>query len=139
MIMVAQTIFLAALLSGRRQGWASQRRGNRRVSPGDAARELWPQTLVGTIAALLLLIWAPSALLWAGPILAGLLLAIPFAVATTSPGLGRLLVKVRLCAVPEELRPPPEVRAVCGWLSAVDAHPDSAESATDRMVADAVS
>jgi membrane glycosyltransferase len=138
-MMVAQTTFLAALLCGRPQGWTSQRRRNRRVSPGDAARELWPQTLVGATVALLLLALSPSALLWAAPILAGLLLAIPFAVATTSPSLGRLLVKARLCAIPEELSPPPEVRAVCGWLSAVDARSGSAENATNRMVADAVS
>ena len=64
--------------------------------------------------------FSASALLWTAPILAGLLLAIPFAVATTSPTLGRLLMAASLCAIPEELSPPPEVRAVCGWLSAVD-------------------
>jgi membrane glycosyltransferase len=138
-MIVARTIFLAGLLFGRRRGWASQRRRNRRVSRGDAARELWPQTLLGIIAALLMLILAPRVLLWAVPVLAGLLLAIPFAVATTNPGLGRLFVRARLCAVPEELSPPPEVRAVCGWLSAVSAHSDPPERLTDRMVVDAVS
>jgi membrane glycosyltransferase len=79
---------------------------------------------------------APGALVWAGPILAGLLLAIPFAAVTTSRTIGRLLTAGGLCATPEELSPPAEVRVVCGWLStspvqAVSAYPHPYDGRTD--------
>jgi membrane glycosyltransferase len=137
---VAQTIFMAGLLIGPRQGWSPQLRADRRVSPGEAACRLWPQTVVGLTVAVLLLMAAPGALRWTWPMLAGLLLAIPFAVVTTSQGLGRLLMAERLCATPEELSPPPEVRAICGWLSSAEAVSEAEDASTDRVVAaDAVS
>lgn len=136
---VAQTIFIAGLLLGRRRGWASQSRLHRRVSPGVAARRLSPQTVLGITAALLLTFLAPGALVWFVPFLAGLLLAIPFAVATASPTLGRLLIGSGLCATAEELRPTPEVRAACGRTSA-GAFSDPNGGRTDGVVAaDAVS
>ena len=138
-ISVAQTTFMAGLLLGRRRGWASQLRSDRRVPPGVAARRLWPQTVLGITVALLLTLLAPGALPWAWPMLAGLLLAIPLAVVTTSPALGRLLIGAGLCATPEELSPTWEVRAVCGWLSA-GAVADPTVHRTDGVVAaDAVS
>jgi membrane glycosyltransferase len=70
--------------------------------------------LGSSIAALLM--GTAGALVWTVPILAGLLLAIPLAVVTTSPALGRLLMASGLCATPEELSPPTEVRAACRWL-----------------------
>ena len=47
----------------------------------------------------------PPAILWAGPTLFPCLLAIPFACVTAGRGFSRLLVKTRLCAIPDELAP----------------------------------
>ena len=47
----------------------------------------------------------PVLALWAAPVLAGYVLAIPFTMATADPRLGRLCVRLGLCAVPEEFRP----------------------------------
>lgn len=113
----AQTIFLAGLLCGRRLTWTSQVRIDRRLTFGEAARWLWPQTLLGLLFSVGLAAAAPQALPWAGPMVLGLLLAIPFAVGTTSRRLGRLLVRTGLFATPEELAPLPEVRAACPWLA----------------------
>jgi membrane glycosyltransferase len=44
----------------------------------------------------------PGLLPWAAPMLLGLGLAIPFAVLTAEPALGRLGARTGLCAVPEE-------------------------------------
>ena len=107
---VARTIFMSGLPFGRHQGWASQVRTDRRLSLAEAARRLWPQTLLGALVVVLLTRTAPGALVWAGPMLAGLLLAIPLAAVTTSPTLGRLLMASGLCATPEELSPPAEVQ-----------------------------
>jgi len=46
------------------------------------------------------------------PLTLGYLLAIPFAVATASPRLGKALARGGLCAIPEEFALPEEIRAV---------------------------
>jgi membrane glycosyltransferase len=114
-VVMARTMFMCGLPFGRPQAWASQARADRRLSVAEAARRLWPQTVLGSSIAALLMGTA-GALVWTVPILAGLLLAIPLAVVTTSPALGRLLMASGLCATPEELSPPTEVRAACRWL-----------------------
>src|SRR3546814_13119221 len=55
---------------------------------------------------------APGALPWAIPLLAGWVLAVPFAVLTSSAVLGRLMRWIGLCAVPEELDRAAELVAV---------------------------
>jgi len=117
-VATAQTVFVARLLPGRRQKWRVQQRAGRTIFWSEAARRLWPQVLLGLILLAGLLTTAPGALWWASPVIAGLLLAVPFTVLTASPALGRWLARQRLCATPEELAPPPEVQAACPWLAA---------------------
>lgn len=100
---VAHTIFIGGLLFGRRIRWQAQARAGRRVRVAEAAAELWPQTLIGLGAALLLALEAPLLLLWAAPVLLGLIIAVPFACLTSSPWLGGWLTRIGLCATPEEL------------------------------------
>jgi membrane glycosyltransferase len=101
---VHQTGFLLALPFGVRMGWKPQNRADRGVSWADAARLLWPHTLIGLLATGFVAAtapWAlPFALLWAG----GLLVAIPFCVMTTAPGFGRWLATRGLAAAPEEVQ-----------------------------------
>lgn len=109
---LAQTIFVAGLLFGKRIRWDAQQRDDRRVTLAEAASGLWPQTLVGAVF-LGLLIWAaPQVLPWAAPVISGLLLAIPFAALTTVPFVGRYLQRAGLCAVPEENMVPEALRRV---------------------------
>lgn len=115
-VSLAQTIFVGGLLCGRQLTWRAQRRADRSVGWGEAAARLWPQTLFGAAFALALAVMAPALLVWATPFVGGLLLAIPFAVVTASPAVGRWLAARGWCATPEERSPPPEVRAVCPWL-----------------------
>ncbi len=117
-VATAQTIFMGGLLIGRRLKWRAQKRADRSVAWGEAARRLWPQTVLGLIFLFALALLLPAALPWASPMIAGLLLAVPFAVLTASPGFGTWLERVGLCATPEELQPSPEARAVCPWLPA---------------------
>jgi len=97
--------FLLALAFGgaRRTGWAPQNRADRGIGWADAARLLWPHTLFGAAVLGLLLATAPAAALWALPWTAGLLLAVPFCVATASPRLSGWLRARRIAATPEEL------------------------------------
>jgi len=101
---VHQAGFLLALPFGVRMGWKPQNRADRGVSWWDAARLLWPHTLIGVIVMGFVAAtapWAlPIALLWAG----GLLVAIPFCVLTTEPRFGRWLAARGLAATPEEVQ-----------------------------------
>ncbi|WP_218139758.1 glucans biosynthesis glucosyltransferase MdoH [Oceanicella actignis] len=106
------TLFLAGLAAGRSVVWGAQARDAYALGWGQAARGLWMQTLFGLGLAAAVWARAPEALPWAAPVLAGLCLAIPFAVLTAAPGLGRAMARARVCAVPEELAPPPVLSGV---------------------------
>ena len=49
---------------------------------------------------------------WSLPLTAGYLVAIPFAVLTASPALGRFFQKLGLCGIPEDFSPPAEIKAI---------------------------
>ncbi len=103
---VAQTIFIAGLPFGRMMRWEAQKRADHRVPFWDAARGLWPQLLFGLVLFIGFALAMPSVLPWTVPVVAGLLLAIPLAWATSLPSLGRALTRLGLCAVPEEREAP---------------------------------
>ncbi len=101
------TLFLIGLAFGRSVIWGAQNRDAYRLSWADAARGLWPQTLFGlTLLGSIGLSSGPSALAWAGPMIAGLSLAIPFAVMSADPRIGRWASRVSLCTVPDEVSRP---------------------------------
>lgn len=105
------TVFLVGLGFGYRVPWTGQNRDVYRVEWRDAARGLWPQTLFGAaLASATLVFGEPALLAWGAPVLLGLVLAIPFAVLTASPALGRWAERVGLCAIPDEIAPPEALR-----------------------------
>jgi membrane glycosyltransferase len=104
-----QTMFMGALLAGKSMGWRAQQRDGYRVPWLAAARDLWPATLFGCLVILLLALAVPAAIVWFLPFLAGLVLSIPFAVFSSSPGIGDAMVRLRLCAIPEEFDTPAEI------------------------------
>jgi membrane glycosyltransferase len=99
---VAVTLFMLGLPFGRTIGWTAQRRDAEGVPFAMAARKLWPQTLFGIVVAVWLWRVAPGALWYAMPFLAGLVGAIPIAMLTAHPSVGRALVAAGLCRIPEE-------------------------------------
>ena len=105
-------LFMFGLLFGRTVGWSGQSRDAHALSWETALRGLWPQTLFGVIV--LALYWriSPALALWSLPLTAGFVLAVPFAVLTSSPRLGGWLERLRLCGMPEEFSTPPEIRAI---------------------------
>jgi membrane glycosyltransferase len=106
------TLFLARLFLGRSIGWAAQARDDHAVPLGLAISQLWPQSLLG-LGCMLLLAWrVPSAIPYASFIAGGLVLSVPFAVVTAAPRLGRALVGIGFCRLPEETDPPPALRAL---------------------------
>ncbi|WP_237182858.1 glucans biosynthesis glucosyltransferase MdoH [Roseomonas marmotae] len=101
--LASKGLFLLALPFGAGAGWAPQNRAARGVAWRDAARLLWPQTVLGAAGMAMLLARGGTAPLWGAPFLLPLLLAIPFCVATASAGLSAWMRARRLCATPEEL------------------------------------
>jgi len=103
----AIAVFAAGLLFGKRIDWRAQPRGDRTVGWREAAQAFWPQTLFGLALLAILAAALPSVIPWAAPMIAGLVLAIPFTVATASRAMGRWSVATRICDIPEDPAPPP--------------------------------
>jgi membrane glycosyltransferase len=108
---IRTSIFMVGLLFGKSVVWGGQVREAQRLSWGEAARQLWPQTAFGVIVCGALALIAPAVLWWSLPLTAGYLLAIPFAVVTADPAFGRALQRLGLCGIPEDFTPPPEIVA----------------------------
>jgi membrane glycosyltransferase len=110
--MFAVTYFIVAMFSDRSVGWNGQRRDSYGISWVDALRGLWQPTLFGAALLAALALTAPAAIAWFLPFLAGLLLAVPFEVLTSSRRVGAWAARQRLCGIPEEFDPPAEVSAI---------------------------
>jgi membrane glycosyltransferase len=108
----SHSLFLGRLLLGRTVVWRAQSRDDHSVPWSLALRHLWPHAMIGLAPVLLLAATVPSVLPYALLIAAGPLLAIPLAVATASPVLGRALIAAGLDRLPEETAPPPELAAL---------------------------
>ena len=104
---LAHTIFLARHMLAREPAWGGQRRDQHAVPLSLAIRRLWPQMLVGWMTIAIVGVTHPAALPYVLVLAAGLVLAVPFAVITAWPGFGRLLMRLRLGQLPEEIAPPP--------------------------------
>ncbi|MEM7237592.1 MAG: glucans biosynthesis glucosyltransferase MdoH [Pseudomonadota bacterium] len=109
------TLFLIGLMFGRSMTWNGQNRDAYRLTWGDAARGLWPQTLFGlTLTSMILAIAGAGTVLWAAPMVTGLVLSIPLAVLTGNPGFGAWMRRVGLCAIPDEVDPPESITRALG-------------------------
>ena len=100
------TIFIVGLTFGKKAGWTAQSRDDHTIALADAVRQFWPHTLLGLVLSGLLLATHPAALPYALIFLSGLLLAIPLAVLTSLPVLGRWMMARQLLSLPEEINPP---------------------------------
>jgi membrane glycosyltransferase len=111
---IRTSIFMIGLLFGKSVVWGGQSRDAQGLSWATAAENLWPQMLFGIVVCGALLVVSPALLWWSLPLTAGYLLAVPFAVLTADPALGRLMQKLGICGIPEDFAPPAEVSAVMG-------------------------
>jgi membrane glycosyltransferase len=109
---IRTSIFMIGLAFGKSVIWGGQSRDAYGISWRTAAASLWPQTLFGVLVCGALLQIAPPVFWWSLPLTAGYLVAIPFAVWTASPALGRLFKQLGLCGIPEDFAPPAEIKAI---------------------------
>ncbi|MCS6877978.1 MAG: glucans biosynthesis glucosyltransferase MdoH [Geminicoccaceae bacterium] len=106
------TLFMIGLLFGRSAIWSGQARDVHALSWTTALSGLWPQLLFGLVVCGVLAWQAPAVLAWGSPLLAGFLVAVPFAVLTADPAIGSRAERKGLCAIPEDLDPPWEITSV---------------------------
>lgn len=103
---LSKTIATVRLACGMRAAWTPQNRTDRGVSWAEAARLLWPHTLLGVVVHAAFASAGMTALLWALPFTGGLLLSVPFCVLTASPRVGTWMQRIGLAAIPEEIAGP---------------------------------
>jgi membrane glycosyltransferase len=103
---------MIGLVFGRSVVWNGQARDAHGIPWRLAARGLWAPVLFGLAVCGSLAVVSPATLLWSLPLTLGYLVAVPFAVATASPRLGKAMLRRHLCAIPEEFAMPDEIRAV---------------------------
>ena len=109
---IRTSIVMLAHLLGTSISWSSQRRDSAGLSWRVALEALWPQLLFGSILFASLAVISLAALLWSLPLTAGYLLAVPFAVITASPAVGRALRDHGIAGIPEDFAPPAEILEV---------------------------
>ena len=114
--MVAGTLFMIGLVIGAVPPWETPRREAHRLTWATALSSLWPQTAFGLALLGFLAFRAAGAIPWFLPFLTGLILAVPFAVLSTSPTLGEWAARRKLCANPEEIEVPGEIRQLAAVL-----------------------
>ncbi|MDX2155549.1 MAG: glucans biosynthesis glucosyltransferase MdoH, partial [Hyphomicrobiaceae bacterium] len=93
---IRTTVFMIGLAFGKSVVWGGQSRDAYGISWATAVENLWPQTLFGVVVCGALYAIAPEVLWWSLPLTAGYLLAIPFAVVTASPAVGRFAKRIGL-------------------------------------------
>lgn len=99
---VAHTIFMGGLLCGRKIGWVAPQRHERDISLKFAVSQLWPQTLLGLIGLGFVAAYSSGAVLFALPVILGLVVAVPFAIMSASSKISDKFTKSRLWCIPEE-------------------------------------
>ncbi len=103
---ISHTIFLVGLLFDHEIGWIGQVRDDHAVPFRSALASLWPQTLIGCIALGLVSATQPAALPYVLLLAGGPALAVPFAMLTAWPPLGRLAARIGIGRLPEEIATP---------------------------------
>ncbi len=109
---IRTTMFMIALVFGKSIHWGEQQRDGAGISWQTACKALWPQLVFGLSLYAAFAVVSPPALAWSLPLTAGYLLAIPFAVVTASPFVGRFFRRHGIAGIPEDFAPPAEIRAV---------------------------
>ena len=109
-LMLYQSKFVVAILLRQSVGWPPQNRGDHRLTLKEAILAHGNQMMLGVIAGVLSFKYIPSFFWWFTPVLAGLLLAIPVSIASSSSYLGNITRKMGLFLTPEEINPPAVIR-----------------------------
>lgn len=109
-IMMAHTLMVIGIISGRAVGWGNQNRETDGTAWTDAIAFHAAPTIIGSVWAYFAWQIGLHFTLWMAPILLGLILCIPVSVWTSRAKYGRILGNLKILATPEELNPPAIIR-----------------------------
>jgi membrane glycosyltransferase len=109
MMMLFHCSFVLYALLGRNVGWDAQARGDRGVSWAEALRRHIWHVCLGFVWSVAIVTIAPPFIWWMTPVLAGMLLSVPFTVLTSRASIGKRLRTAGLLLTPEETACPPEL------------------------------
>jgi membrane glycosyltransferase len=107
--MLIQSSAVAGVLLGRDSGWNAQRRDDGRVPLRTVLAGYWQYTVFGLLLAGAAYAVSTPLFLWMTPVLAGLGLAVPLVLLTSSRHAGRALRRLGLLRTVEEAEPPPSL------------------------------
>jgi membrane glycosyltransferase len=111
-MMLFHSAFVISTVAGRPVTWHAQERGDRGIGLIEALmRHIW-HLLLGLAWGVVILAIAPRYIWWLLPIIAGLILSVPFTMLTSRASAGRWMRRRGLLLTPEETDPPAELAAL---------------------------
>jgi membrane glycosyltransferase len=113
-----QARFVIGALCGLSTGWNAQTRTDRGTPLAVALRRHAGTTVLGLLWIALVKSLAPELFWWMLPVLSGMVLAVPLSVLSSRVSAGRWARRHRLFLTPEEVSPPPVLRALHEHLAA---------------------
>jgi membrane glycosyltransferase len=109
-VMLTQSIDVAAILLGRDSGWNAQRRDDGGIPLRDIIRLYRRHTILGALLGAGAWTVSPFLALWMLPVVIGLALSVPLAALTGRRSWGVALRRIGLLRIPEEGHPPEVLR-----------------------------
>jgi membrane glycosyltransferase len=104
--MYVQARGVAEVLAGRDSGWEPQRRDDGSLPLSGLLHSYGGTTLLGVLVAAIAYSVSPALAAWMAPVIAGLALSIPIVALTSARAPGRMLRRLGLFQIPEEVTPP---------------------------------
>lgn len=105
--MYRQSRGVAEVLAGKDSGWETQRRDDGSLPLSSLVRSYGGLSVAGALAGAAAYAISPALAAWMGPVILGLVLAIPLNLLTSSTRVGQGLRRIGLLRIPEESAPPP--------------------------------
>jgi membrane glycosyltransferase len=134
-VMLTQSVDVAAILAGRDSGWNPQRRGDGSLPFGETVRRYRRHTFLGGLMGIAAWLVSPTLALWMSPVVLGLALAIPLAALTSRRDGG--FARLGLLRIPEEVHPPDVLGgAASRYRDLVAAAADDKLAAPERLLRD---
>lgn len=119
-LMVYHTKFVILTLCRQSIGWKSQRRGGTGDWPiREAVEAHLGHTILGIVAAFVIMSISPAMTLWMAPLLVGLILSIPISLATGHVSWGLALRRKGILQTPDEAAPDPVLQQTEQHLAAL--------------------
>ncbi len=133
-MMLTQSVDVVSILSGRDSGWNPQRRDGEALPLRQTARRYRSHTAIGLAMGGIAWLVSPSLALWMSPVVLGLALAIPLV--TLTGRRDRILARLGLLRIPEEVWPPPVLARAAALAREPGFSGRDSPSCLDRLLRD---